>query len=72
MTYLILAVLAAYKALVRPALPPLCRFHPSCSDYAAEAVRRRGARGLLLAARRLSRCHPFNAGGHDPVPTING
>jgi hypothetical protein len=65
----ILAALRAYQALARPLLPPACRFHPSCSDYAAQSVERFGAaRGLLLAARRLLRCHPLHPGGCDPVP----
>jgi len=63
------AVFAAYKKFVSPLLPPACRFTPSCSDYAREAVLRHGlSRGLALAARRLARCHPFHSGGHDPVP----
>ncbi len=57
-----------YQAVARPLLGPVCRFHPSCSDYALEAIRRRGLwRGSGLAARRLARCHPFSPGGHDPV-----
>jgi putative membrane protein insertion efficiency factor len=63
------AVFAAYKKLVSPLLPPACRFTPTCSEYARAAVLRHGlSRGLLLAVRRLARCHPFHAGGHDPVP----
>ncbi len=66
---LLLALVHLYQRLVRPLLPPSCRFHPSCSDYAAEAVRRHGAaRGSVLAAVRICRCHPFNPGGVDPVP----
>ena len=58
-----------YKKVVSPLLPPACRFTPTCSEYAREAVLRYGlARGLSLAAGRLLRCHPFHAGGHDPVP----
>ena len=63
------AVLAFYKKLVSPLLPPACRFTPTCSEYARDAVLRHGlSRGLVLAARRLARCHPFHTGGHDPVP----
>ena len=58
-----------YKRAISPLLPPACRFTPTCSEYAREAVLRHGlVRGLGLAARRLLRCHPFHAGGHDPVP----
>ncbi|WP_425508344.1 membrane protein insertion efficiency factor YidD [Tahibacter amnicola] len=59
-----------YKRLLSPLLGSRCRYHPSCSDYARVAVARHGAgRGSLLAAWRLLRCHPFSAGGIDPVPT---
>lgn len=60
--------IGAYKRLVSPYLPNCCRFHPSCSDYAAEAIRRHGAlRGSIRAARRLARCHRWHPGGFDPV-----
>jgi putative membrane protein insertion efficiency factor len=69
MTTLLLAALDAYRALARPFLPPSCRFHPSCGDYAAEAVASRGALpGTILTLRRLLRCHPLTDGGYDPVP----
>jgi putative membrane protein insertion efficiency factor len=59
----------AYQLLVSPLLGPRCRFYPSCSAYAVEALRVHGPlRGTLLAARRLLRCHPWNPGGLDPVP----
>lgn len=59
----------AYRALISPFLPASCRFHPSCSSYALQALEEHGAwRGLWLAARRLGRCHPYHAGGIDPVP----
>ncbi|MDR3092267.1 MAG: membrane protein insertion efficiency factor YidD [Clostridiales bacterium] len=65
---LILAV-KFYRKFVSPCFPPACRFYPSCSAYALLALSRHGAaRGLLLAARRVLRCHPFCAGGYDPVP----
>lgn len=63
------AVFGFYKKFVSPLMPPACRFTPTCSDYAREAVLRHGLpRGLALAVKRLARCHPFHAGGHDPVP----
>ena len=61
--------LAQYKRWISPLLPPACRYVPSCSEYAAEAVARHGAlRGGVLAAWRLLRCNPFVKGGYDPVP----
>lgn len=66
---IILFVLRGYKRFVSPLLPRACRFHPTCSEYAAEAIAHHGIRrGAALAARRLSRCHPLTAGGYDPVP----
>jgi putative membrane protein insertion efficiency factor len=65
----LVAVITGYQRFVSPLLMPRCRFLPSCSAYAVEAIRLHGAlRGSWLAARRLSRCHPFHAGGLDPVP----
>jgi uncharacterized protein len=59
----------AYRTLISPLLPAACRFHPSCSAYALEALEQHGAwSGSWLTLRRLSRCHPFHAGGLDPVP----
>ena len=59
----------AYRLLVSPLLPPSCRFHPSCSEYAEQALTRHGAlRGGWLTATRLCRCGPWSAGGFDPVP----
>jgi len=66
---LALALLRAYKVVISPLFTGCCRFHPSCADYAREAVELHGAgRGLWLAALRLSRCHPFGGHGVDPVP----
>ncbi len=65
----LLLLLRAYKLGISPFLGQNCRFYPSCSDYAAEAIRTHGAlRGCALAARRLCKCHPWHAGGYDPVP----
>jgi len=65
----LLAVVGFYRTFIGPALPPSCRYTPSCSAYAVEAIQLHGAgRGSWLAVRRLLRCHPFHAGGHDPVP----
>ena len=67
------AVITGYRRFVSPLFPPRCRFLPSCSAYALEAVQSHGAaRGGWLAVRRLSRCHPFHAGGIDPVPAVRG
>jgi uncharacterized protein len=66
---LFLCVIRAYQLFVSPLLGPRCRFYPSCSCYAHTAIERYGAlRGSWLGMRRLLRCHPFNAGGYDPVP----
>ena len=65
----LLVGLRVYQVAISPLLPPSCRFSPSCSHYAAEAVRRHGAlRGSWLALRRLARCHPLGGCGFDPVP----
>jgi uncharacterized protein len=64
-----IAVIRAYQVVLGPLLPAACRFHPSCSEYALEAVRRHGAgRGSWLAVKRIARCQPFAKGGYDPVP----
>ncbi len=64
-----LALLGIYKRWLSPLLPAACRFHPTCSEYAREAIELRGlGRGLGLALRRIARCHPLSRGGWDPVP----
>ncbi|MCQ9377269.1 membrane protein insertion efficiency factor YidD [Methyloversatilis sp. XJ19-49] len=69
MKSLLLSVLAVYRYAVSPMLGANCRFLPSCSEYATEAIRRHGSlRGSWLSLRRIARCHPWNPGGHDPVP----
>jgi len=68
-TGLLRTAVRGYRWLLSPLLPPACRFHPSCSEYAEEALDRHGAlRGGWLAARRLCRCGPWHPGGCDPVP----
>lgn len=70
---LLIFVISAYRYLISPVLGPHCRFYPSCSAYAEQAVRSHGAvRGAWLAVRRVARCHPWHAGGIDPVPARNG
>jgi putative membrane protein insertion efficiency factor len=62
-------ILIGYKRLISPLLPSACRFYPTCSEYMREAVEAHGAaKGLWLGLKRLGRCHPFHAGGSDPVP----
>ncbi|NMG42659.1 membrane protein insertion efficiency factor YidD [Aromatoleum toluvorans] len=69
MKSLLLGLLRVYRYAISPMLGRNCRFHPSCSEYAAEAVQRHGAlKGGWLAVKRVGRCHPFHPGGYDPVP----
>lgn len=68
-TRAVLAMIRFYRTAISPLRPPVCRYTPSCSAYAVEAIEVHGGpRGSYLAVRRLLRCHPFHAGGHDPVP----
>jgi hypothetical protein len=67
---LAIGALRLYKRLISPVLPPACRFAPTCSEYAVEAIEKHGVlRGGMLAARRLLRCGPWHPGGFDPVPS---
>jgi putative membrane protein insertion efficiency factor len=64
-----IAMIRFYQMCISPMLGPHCRFSPTCSQYALEAIQTHGAiKGLYLAVRRISKCHPFHTGGHDPVP----
>lgn len=66
---LLVFVITVYRRVVSPLLPAACRFHPTCSCYAREAIESHGAlAGSWMAVKRICRCHPFHPGGHDPVP----
>jgi putative membrane protein insertion efficiency factor len=69
---LLTGLVVGYRRVLSPLLGPTCRFYPSCSAYALEALEKHGAaRGSWLAAKRVSRCHPWHEGGIDPVPDPN-
>jgi hypothetical protein len=69
MLKLLLALLQGYRLLISPLFPRTCRFFPTCSEYARQALRRYGVRqGLKLTGKRLLKCHPFHPGGWDPLP----
>lgn len=71
-TTLLRFVVRSYRLLISPVLPPACRFYPTCSEYAEQALRRHGAlRGSWLTAGRILRCGPWHEGGCDPVPEPN-
>ncbi|MEL7666910.1 MAG: membrane protein insertion efficiency factor YidD [Actinomycetota bacterium] len=66
---MVLLAIRGYRRFISPALPPSCRFTPTCSAYALTAIERHGVvRGGWLAVKRIARCHPWNPGGYDPVP----
>ena len=69
MRFVLVLFVRAYQVVLSPLLPPSCRYHPTCSNYAIEALEKHGAlRGGWLAVKRIARCHPFRPGGFDPVP----
>jgi uncharacterized protein len=69
MKYVLIGLLKAYRLVISPLYGQVCRYHPSCSAYALEAVTTHGSlRGTWLGLRRLGRCHPWSDGGYDPVP----
>ena len=71
MKRILIGLIAAYRVLLSPLLGPSCRFYPTCSAYAAEAIEMHGAlRGTWLALKRISKCHPWHSGGVDPVPPV--
>ena len=68
LVYVVTIFIKAYKYFISPILPPSCRFHPSCSEYALEAFNKYGfIKGFWLALKRIGRCHPLCDGGYDPV-----
>lgn len=69
MQKLLTIIIRGYQNFISPMFGPRCRFHPTCSQYAIEAINKHGSlKGCWLAAKRLLRCHPLNSGGFDPVP----
>ncbi|RJP74622.1 MAG: membrane protein insertion efficiency factor YidD [Candidatus Abyssobacteria bacterium SURF_17] len=69
MRKLLIFAIKVYKVALSPLLPPACRFYPTCSEYAVQAIEKHGAlKGSFLAAQRILRCHPLCEGGFDPVP----
>ena len=68
MQRIIIAALRGYKLLISPLLPSACRYYPTCSEYMLDAVAKHGVlKGIWMGLKRLGRCHPFHAGGYDPV-----
>jgi uncharacterized protein len=73
MKVLLILLIKGYRLFISPLFPPTCRFQPTCSMYAIQAVEKFGAlRGGYLAIRRILRCHPFHPGGYDPIPEVWG
>ncbi|MCK6601947.1 MAG: membrane protein insertion efficiency factor YidD [Bacteroidetes bacterium] len=69
MKFLLISLIKFYRMAISPYFPQSCRFTPTCSHYAMEAISRHGSgKGLILSIHRIFRCHPFSKGGHDPVP----
>jgi uncharacterized protein len=67
MRKILIGLIKIYQVLLSPYMGRNCRFYPSCSNFAIEAIRKFGVKGLFISVRRVLKCHPFNAGGYDPV-----
>ena len=68
MKILFIGLIRFYQLFISPLFPPTCRFYPTCSQYAIEAIKKKGVlRGVFLAIKRIAKCHPFHPGGYDPV-----
>ena len=69
MNRILITIIGFYKKYISPLKPASCRFYPTCSDYAIEAIQKYGCfKGIFLSIKRLLRCHPYHPGGYDPVP----
>ncbi len=62
-----LLLIRIYRRFISPLMPPACRFYPSCSQYAEEAIKKYGLKGIFLAIKRILKCHPLHPGGYDPL-----
>jgi hypothetical protein len=62
-----LILIKIYRRFISPLMPPCCRFYPTCSNYAEQAIKKYGAKGILIAIKRILKCHPFHPGGYDPL-----
>jgi putative membrane protein insertion efficiency factor len=62
-----LILIKIYRRFISPLMPPCCRFYPTCSNYAEQAIKKYGVMGILLAIKRILKCHPFHPGGYDPL-----
>ncbi|WP_068859672.1 membrane protein insertion efficiency factor YidD [Thermodesulfovibrio sp. N1] len=62
-----LILIKIYRRFISPIMPPSCRFYPTCSEYADQAIKKYGAKGILLTIKRILKCHPFHPGGYDPL-----
>ncbi|WP_366934825.1 membrane protein insertion efficiency factor YidD [Thermodesulfovibrio sp.] len=67
MSNFLIFIIKVYRRFISPLMPPACRFYPTCSVYAEEAIKKYGIKGIYLAIKRILKCHPFHPGGYDPL-----